>query len=52
MEDRLDRPHVVSFNGELDIWKEANVEETLSVLDGSAPAVVDLSAVQYSTARS
>jgi anti-anti-sigma factor len=43
----VDRPHVVSFNGELDIWKEDDVEATLSVLDGSAPAVVDLSSVRY-----
>ena len=43
----MDRPHVVSFNGELDIWKEADVEATLSVLDGVVPAVVDLSAVRY-----
>jgi anti-anti-sigma factor len=43
----VDRPHVVSFDGELDIWKEDDVEKTLSVLDGSVPAVVDLSAVRY-----
>lgn len=43
----MDRPHVVSFNGELDIWKEDDVEATLSVLDGGVPAVVDLSAVRY-----
>lgn len=43
----MDRPHVVSFNGELDIWKEDEVEAVLSVLDGSVPAVVDLSNVRY-----
>jgi anti-anti-sigma factor len=41
------RPHVVSFNGELDIWKEGDVEKRLAVIDGSAPAVVDLTAVRY-----
>jgi anti-anti-sigma factor len=39
--------HVVSFNGELDIWKEKDVEARLSTVDGSAPVVVDLSAVRY-----
>lgn len=43
----MDRPHVVSFNGELDIWKQDEVEAALSVLDGSVPAVVDLSNVRY-----
>jgi anti-anti-sigma factor len=43
----VDRPHVVSFNGELDIWKESEVEARLAVLDGSAPIVIDLSAVRY-----
>jgi anti-anti-sigma factor len=43
----VDRPRVVSFNGELDIWKEGDVEATLSVFDGTVPAVVDLSAVRY-----
>ena len=43
----MERPHVVSFNGELDIWKEDDVEATLSVFDGTVPAVVDLSAVRY-----
>ncbi len=43
----MERPHVVSFNGELDIWKEGDVEATLSVFDGTVPAVVDLSAVRY-----
>lgn len=43
----MDRPRVVSFDGELDIWKEDDVEKTLSVFDGSVPAVVDLSAVRY-----
>lgn len=40
-------PRVVSFNGELDIWKESEVESRLSVLDGSAPIVIDLSDVRY-----
>jgi anti-anti-sigma factor len=39
--------HVVSFNGELDIWKEKDVEARFSSVDGSAPVVVDLSAVRY-----
>jgi anti-anti-sigma factor len=39
--------HVVSFNGELDIWKEKDVEARFSTVDGSAPVVVDLSAVRY-----
>jgi anti-anti-sigma factor len=43
----VQRPHVVSFNGELDIWKESEVEARLSVLDGSAPIVIDLSDVRY-----
>ncbi|HEY0395626.1 MAG TPA: STAS domain-containing protein [Candidatus Elarobacter sp.] len=43
----MDRPHVVSFNGELDIWKETEVEARLAVLDGSVPVVIDLSAVRY-----
>lgn len=43
----MDRPRVVSFNGELDIWKESEVESRLAVLDGSAPIVIDLSDVRY-----
>jgi anti-anti-sigma factor len=43
----VQRPHVVSFNGELDIWKEHEVEARLSVLDGDAPIVIDLSDVRY-----
>jgi anti-anti-sigma factor len=43
----VDRPHVVSFDGELDIWKEDDVEATLSVFDGALPAVVDLTTVRY-----
>ena len=39
--------HVVSFNGELDIWKERDVEARFSSVDGSAPIVVDLSDVRY-----
>ena len=39
--------HVVSFNGELDIWKERDVEARFSTVDGSAPIVVDLSDVRY-----
>ena len=43
----MQRPHVVSFNGELDIWKEDEIEKRLSAVDGSAPVVVDLSEVRY-----
>ncbi|MEA2720452.1 MAG: hypothetical protein QOJ39_2316 [Candidatus Eremiobacteraeota bacterium] len=43
----MQRPHVVSFNGELDIWKEGEVDARLSVPDGSVPVVIDLSAVRY-----
>jgi anti-anti-sigma factor len=43
----VQRPHVVSFNGELDIWKESEVEARLSVLDGAAPVVIDLADVRY-----
>jgi anti-anti-sigma factor len=43
----VQRPHVVSFNGELDIWKESEVEARLSVLDGGAPIVIDLTDVRY-----
>jgi anti-anti-sigma factor len=43
----VQRPHVVSFNGELDIWKESEVEGRLSVLDGAAPIVIDLADVRY-----
>jgi anti-anti-sigma factor len=43
----VDRPHVVSFNGELDIWKESQVEARLSELDGRLPIVIDLSEVRY-----
>lgn len=43
----MQRPHVVSFNGELDIWKESEVEARLSVLDGAAPVVIDLADVRY-----
>jgi len=43
----VQRPHVVSFNGELDIWKEDEVEARLSVLNGGAPVVIDLSDVRY-----
>jgi anti-anti-sigma factor len=46
-EVRLQRPHVVSFSGELDIWKESDVEAKLRVLDGRCAAVIDLSAVRY-----
>jgi anti-anti-sigma factor len=41
------RPHVVSFNGELDIWKESEVEARLAVLEGGAPITIDLSEVRY-----
>jgi anti-anti-sigma factor len=43
----VQRPHVVSFNGELDLWKEREVEAQLSACDGSVPVVVDLSQVRY-----
>ncbi len=43
----MDRAHVVSFNGELDIWKEGDVEKRLAVIDGSVPVVIDLSEVRY-----
>ena len=43
----MQSPHVVSFNGELDIWKESEVEARLSVLDGGAPIVIDLADVRY-----
>jgi anti-anti-sigma factor len=46
-EVQVQRPHVVSFSGELDIWKESDVEAKLMVLDGSCAAVIDLSAVRY-----
>ncbi len=43
----MQSPHVVSFNGELDIWKERDVEARFSAVDGSMPVVVDLSEVRY-----
>ena len=43
----MQRPHVVSFSGELDIWKESDVEAKLAAVDGSCAAVIDLSAVRY-----
>lgn len=43
----MQRPHVVSFNGELDIWKEGEVEARLAVPDGRVPIVIDLSQVRY-----
>ena len=43
----MQRPHVVSFSGELDIWKESDVEAKLAALDGSRAALIDLSAVRY-----
>jgi anti-anti-sigma factor len=43
----VQRPHVVSFSGELDIWKESDVEAKLAAVDGSCAAVIDLSAVRY-----
>ena len=43
----MQRPHVVSFSGELDIWKESDVEAKLSAFDGRCAAVIDLSAVRY-----
>jgi anti-anti-sigma factor len=43
----VQRPHVVSFSGELDIWKEGDVEAKLAAPDGTCPVVVDLSAVRY-----
>jgi anti-anti-sigma factor len=46
-EVQVQRPHVVSFSGELDIWKESDVEAKLSAFDGTCAAVIDLSAVRY-----
>jgi len=46
-EVQVQRPHVVSFSGELDIWKESDVEAKLKALDGRCKAVIDLSAVRY-----
>ncbi|HEV2740608.1 MAG TPA: STAS domain-containing protein [Candidatus Elarobacter sp.] len=43
----MQRPHVVSFSGELDIWKESDVEAKLTAIDGRGDAVIDLSAVRY-----
>ncbi len=43
----MQRPRVVSFSGELDIWKETDVEAKLAALDGTCAAVIDLSAVRY-----
>ena len=43
----MQRPHVVSFSGELDIWKESDVEAKLQALDGRCAALIDLSAVRY-----
>jgi len=43
----VQRPHVVSFSGELDIWKESDVQAKLAVLDGRREAIIDLSAVRY-----
>jgi len=43
----VQRPRVVSFNGELDIWKESEVKARLSGLDGVAPIILDLSGVRY-----
>jgi anti-anti-sigma factor len=46
-EVEVQRPHVVSFSGELDIWKESDVEAKLAAFDGSCAAVIDLAAVRY-----
>jgi anti-anti-sigma factor len=46
-EVQVQRPHVVSFSGELDIWKETDIEAKLASLDGTCAAVIDLSAVRY-----
>ncbi|MDP9106373.1 MAG: STAS domain-containing protein [Candidatus Eremiobacteraeota bacterium] len=43
----MHRPHVVSFSGELDIWKESDVEGKLQAFNGRCDAVIDLSAVRY-----
>ncbi len=43
----MQRPHVVSFSGELDIWKEGEIEAKLNGLDGRCDVVVDLSTVRY-----
>ena len=40
-------PHVVSFNGELDIWKEADIEARLAVIDGTRAVLIDLTEVRY-----
>ncbi|HEV3087223.1 MAG TPA: STAS domain-containing protein [Candidatus Elarobacter sp.] len=40
-------PHAVSFSGDLDIWKEEEVDARLATIDGSAPVLIDLSAVRY-----
>jgi len=42
-----ERAWVVSFSGELDIWKEDEVEAKLELVDGTRPVVVDLSEVRY-----
>ena len=41
------RPHVVSFNGELDIWKAGEIDARLSALDGSVPVEINLAEVRY-----
>jgi anti-anti-sigma factor len=46
-EVQVQRPHVVSFSGELDIWKESDVEAKLKALNGRGDAVIDLSGVRY-----
>ncbi len=43
----MQRPHVVSFSGELDIWQEGDVEAKLAGFDGTRPVIVDLSEVRY-----
>jgi anti-anti-sigma factor len=43
----VESPHVVSFSGELDIWKEEEIDSRLAALDGSGPVRLDLSAVRY-----
>jgi anti-anti-sigma factor len=46
-EVQVQRPHVVSFSGELDIWKESDVDAKLAAIDGRCAVVIDLSAVRY-----
>jgi anti-sigma B factor antagonist len=42
----VQRPHVVRFSGELDLWREAEFERTLGEIAGG-PITVDLRDVRY-----